>query len=53
MIEMILIFMKFILVISHFISHNLNQICEPLQNFDNFHVINGFFYGHHDKYVVN
>jgi hypothetical protein len=38
-----LTFMKFILVISHVISHNLNQICEPFENFHNFHVINGFF----------
>jgi hypothetical protein len=35
--------MKFIVVISHAISHNLNQICEPFEIFDNFHVINGFF----------
>ncbi len=34
--------MKFIVVISHVISHNLNQICESFENFDNFHVINGF-----------
>jgi len=30
--------MKFIVVI----SHNLNQICEPFEKFDNFHVISGF-----------
>ncbi len=38
-----LTFMKFIIVISHFIINNLNQICEPFEKFDNFHVINGFF----------
>ncbi len=46
MIEMICNFMKFIIVISHVISHNLNQICEPFEKFDNFHVINGLFYNH-------
>jgi hypothetical protein len=45
--------MKFIVVISHVISHNLTQICEPFEKFDNFHVINGFFYNHDHKYVVN
>jgi hypothetical protein len=45
--------MKFIVIISHVISHNLNQICEPVENFDNFHVINGFFNSHDDKYVAN
>jgi hypothetical protein len=45
--------MKFIVVISNVISHNLNQICEPLEKFDNFYVINGVFYGLDDKYVVN
>jgi hypothetical protein len=28
--------MKFIVVISHVISHYLNQICEPLEKFDIF-----------------
>jgi hypothetical protein len=37
--------MKFIVIISHVISHNLNQICEPFENFDNCHVINSFIYG--------
>jgi hypothetical protein len=45
--------MKFIVVISHVISHNLNQICEPFQKIDNFHFINGFFYSPNHKYVVN
>jgi hypothetical protein len=31
--------MKFIVVISHVISHNLNQICEPSKTFDDFHVL--------------
>jgi hypothetical protein len=35
--------MKFIVVISNVISHNLNQICEPFENFDDFHVIYGAF----------
>jgi hypothetical protein len=35
--------MKFIVIILHVISHNLNQIGEPFEKFDNFHVINGFF----------
>jgi len=38
--------MKFIGVISHVISHNLNQIWEPFKKFDNFHVINDFFMIH-------
>jgi hypothetical protein len=45
--------MKFIVVISHVISHNLNQICEPFEKIDNFHVINGFFYSPNHKYVIN
>jgi hypothetical protein len=45
MIEMIFNFLeKFIVVISHFISHNLNQIFEPFEKFDNFHVIKEFFF---------
>ncbi len=36
--------MKFIVVISHIISHNLNQICELVEKFDYFHVINEFFF---------
>jgi hypothetical protein len=35
--------MTFVIVISHVIPHDLNQISEPFENFDNFHVINGFF----------
>jgi len=35
--------MKFIIIISHFISHNLNQICEPFEKFDNFYIINWVF----------
>jgi hypothetical protein len=42
MIKMIIIFMKLVVVISHVISHNLNQICESFKKFDNFHVINNF-----------
>jgi len=38
-----LTFLKFIVVISNVISHNLNQICEPFEKFDDFHVINGVF----------
>jgi hypothetical protein len=34
--------MKFIVIISHVISHNLGQIFEPFDKFDHFHVINGF-----------
>ncbi len=34
--------MKFIVVISHVISHNLSQIFQLFEKFDNFHVINGF-----------
>jgi len=45
----LLTFINFIIVISHV----LNQICEPLENFDNFHVINGFFKNPSHKYVVN
>jgi hypothetical protein len=30
-------------VVSHVISHNLNQNYEPFEKFDNFHVINGLF----------
>jgi hypothetical protein len=45
--------MKFLVVVSHNISHNLNQNCEPFEKFDNFHVVNGFFYGPSHKYVVN
>jgi hypothetical protein len=29
-------FMKFIVVFSHVVSHNLNQICEPFEKFDIF-----------------
>jgi hypothetical protein len=35
--------MKFIVVISNFISHHLNKICEPFEKFDDFHVINEVF----------
>ncbi len=35
--------MKFIKAISNVISHNLNQICEPFEEFDDFHVISGGF----------
>jgi hypothetical protein len=45
--------MKFIIVISHVISHDLNQFFEPFEKFDNFLVINGFFYEFDHKYVVN
>jgi hypothetical protein len=45
--------MKFIVIISHVISHDLNQICEPFENFDNFQVINRFLYSLDHKYVLN
>jgi hypothetical protein len=41
-----LIFMKSIIFISHVISHNLNQICDPFEIFDYFHDFD-------HKYVVN
>jgi hypothetical protein len=38
----LLIFVEVTLVISHVISHNLNQISEPFQKFGSFHLTNGF-----------
>ncbi len=45
--------MKFIVIISHVTSHNLNQICEPFENFDYIQVINSCFHDLDHKYVVN
>jgi hypothetical protein len=37
MIEMIFNFHEIYSTISHVISHNFNQICEPFEKFDHFH----------------
>jgi hypothetical protein len=42
--------MKFIVVISHVISYNLNQICEPFEKFDIFMSQMGLFTGPNHKY---
>jgi hypothetical protein len=42
--------MKFILVISHVISQDLNQICEP---FEILILLMGFFYNFDHKYAMN
>jgi hypothetical protein len=36
--------MEFTLVISHVVSHNLNEISEPFQKFGGFHLTNGSFF---------
>ncbi len=45
--------MKFVIIISHVISHKLNIVCESFENFDHLHVTNEFFYSIDHKYVTN
>jgi len=35
-------FIKIVIFISCAISHNLNNVCEPIENFDHFYFINDF-----------
>ncbi len=45
--------MKFLLPISHVISHNVDDICEPCEKFDIFISQIVFFQGIDHKYVID
>jgi hypothetical protein len=48
-----LIFMKFLVSIKHCDSIRLGYVCEPCEEFDNYHITMGVFGGNDHKYVVN
>ncbi len=40
-----LVFMKFVVFIEHHDSIWLEYVCEPCENYDNYHITNGCFWG--------
>jgi hypothetical protein len=45
--------MKFVISIKHCDSIQLGYVCEPYEEFDHYHITNGYFWGNDHKYVVN